>query len=103
MLKQKIQEKCIKITAEPFGLNFFFSKKNQAENLLSFLSTHVPYRKKESKELISHDEHEREYHYKYSYFLIMPRICKDDLIIMPLALCKELGGVNALAVCYKVT
>lgn len=103
MIKQRIQEKCISIMQEPFGLNFYFSKKNQAEGLMNFLGSHVPFRKKESKDLISHDEHERTYNYKFTFFLIMPKICKDDLIVMPVSLCRELGGVNALAVCYKVS
>lgn len=32
----------------------------------------------------------------------MPAVCKDDIMIMPKMMCRELGGVNALAVCYKV-
>jgi len=71
--------------------------------MINFLQSNVPHRYKESKELVSHDVHTSVYNYKYTYMLEMPRICKDDLIIMPKALCKELGGVNALGVCTKVT
>lgn len=89
--------------AEKDGLNFFFGKKNHASAMINFLQNHVPYRKKTSKDLISHDEHERSYNYKYTYFLEMPKICKDDLIVMPKKLCGELGGINALAICYRVS
>jgi len=33
----------------------------------------------------------------------MPKICKDDLVILPSGLAKELGGVNPLGVCYKIS
>lgn len=52
---------------------------------------------------MSHDIHEGTYNYKYVTILEMPKICRDDLIILPAALAKELGGVNALGICYKIT
>jgi len=36
-------------------------------------------------------------------YIEIPKICKDDLVILPQRLCKELGGVNSLGICYKVT
>lgn len=87
---------------EKDGLNFFFGKKNDAMSLLSFLESNVPFRKKMSRELVSHDVHTSSYNYKYSFLFEMPKVCKDDLIIMPKRMCREFGGINALGVCYKV-
>ena len=58
---------------------------------------------KDSKELISHDIHTGVADYKYTTIIEMPKICKDDLIILPIGLAKELGGVNSLGVCYKIS
>lgn len=33
----------------------------------------------------------------------MPKICKNDLVILPKQLMKEFGGVNQMGVCYKIT
>jgi len=63
----------------------------------------VPYKQKDSKELVSHDIHTGVADYKYTTIIEMPRVCKDDLIILPVALAKELGGVNSLGVCYKIS
>lgn len=102
MLKQRIHEKTVKIMEERDGLNFFFPRKNDAMSLMSFLESNVPFKKKMSRELVSHDIHTSCYNYKYSFLFEMPKVCKDDLIIMPKKMCREFGGVNALAVCYKV-
>lgn len=102
LLRQKLHEKTVKISEETDGLNFFFSKKNQAIALMSFLESNVPFKKKEAKELVSHDVHSSSFNYKYSYLFEIPKVCKDDLLVLPKAMCNELGGVNALAVCYKV-
>ena len=33
----------------------------------------------------------------------MPKICRDDLVLIPKRLAKEFGGVNSIGICYKVT
>lgn len=63
----------------------------------------MPHVNKESKQLISHDTKNNSYNYKYTMYIEIPKICKDDLVILPQRLCKELGGVNSLGICYKVT
>lgn len=103
MLKLGVTSKTLKIEEEPDGLNFFFRSKNHGQQLLNFFQSMVPYKMKDSKELISHDIHTGVADYKYTTILEMPKICKDDLIILPLGLAKELGGVNSLGVCYKVS
>lgn len=41
---------------------------------------------KESKEVYSF--------IKYTFVVDVPRICKDDLVILPHKLCHQLGGIN---------
>lgn len=103
MLRTKAHEKCTQVKEVPDGLDFYFSHRNHSTQMINFLQSNVPHKYKESKELVSHDVHTSVYNYKFTYKLEMPRVCKEDLIIMPKALCKELGGHNALGVCMKVT
>ena len=103
MLKAKVHDKCTQIKEVPDGLDFYFTNKNHSTQLINFLQSNVPHKFKESKELVSHDVHSAIYNYKFTFLLEMPKICKDDLVIMPRPLCKELGGVNALGVCIKIT
>lgn len=84
-------------------MDFFFKTKSHAQKLIDFLNGSVPHRSKESKELVSHDTKNNSYNYKYTFYFEMPKICRDDLVIIPKRLAKEFGGVNSLGICYKVT
>ena len=77
MLKLGVHSKALKIEEEPDGLNFFFRTKNHSLAVLDFLSSSVPNKVKESKELVSHDIHEGTYNYKYVTIFEMPKVCKD--------------------------
>lgn len=93
----------MKISKEINGMNFYFKSKSQAQKLIDFLNGAVPHKNKESKELVSHDTKNNSYNYKYTFYFEMPKICKDDLVILPKRLAKEVGGVNRLGICYKIT
>lgn len=84
-------------------MNFYFKSKSNAMKLIDFLKGFIPHRFKESKELISHDTKNNHYNFKHTYYLEIPKICKDDLVLIPKKLIKELGGVNSLGLCYKIT
>lgn len=55
-----------------------------------------------SKQLISQDESSNEYNYKYNFSVELPRICKDDLVIIPRKMKSLYGGCNELLLCQKV-
>ena len=98
-----MHKKCIKIGSERHGMNFYFEQRGHAQRLLDFLVSAVPHKTKESRELVSHNTKSNTYNFKYTYFVEIPKICRDDLVILPKKLCREFGGVNRIAVCYKVT
>mmetsp|Transcript_1374 Transcript_1374/g.1808 ORF Transcript_1374/g.1808 Transcript_1374/m.1808 type:complete len:244 (-) Transcript_1374:400-1131(-) len=58
---------------------------------------------KNSKQLVSHDEKNGTYHYKYTFSVELAPICKDDLVILPKYLCKELGGIGPMVLVYKIS
>lgn len=73
-----------------------------AQKFVDFFDNYVPHKNKMSKELVSHDTKNATYNYKYTFYIEIPKICKDDLVVLPKKLRKELGGINPLGVCYKV-
>ena len=40
--------------------------------------------------------------YKYTFSVMLPKICRNDLVIIPKKLAKELGGCSQLLLCWKV-
>ncbi len=103
MLKARIHRKAIKISSVKNGMDFFFKSKSHALKMMEFLKANVPHKTKESKQLVSHDTKSNSYNYKYTFYIEMPKICKNDLIIIPKRLTKEYGGVNNLGVCFKIS
>jgi len=41
--------------------------------------------------------------YKYSFSVELATICKDDLVLLPRALSRELGGMGPLVLIYKIS
>jgi len=103
MLKHNAHDKVLKVEQKDDGLDFFYQNKTQAQRLVDFLAGFVPSKVKMSKQLISHDMKSNAFNYKFIWSLEIPRICKDDLVVVPPALCRELGGVSSLCLCTKVT
>jgi len=58
---------------------------------------------KQSKQLVSQDYNSNTYNYKYVYSLEIPKICKDDLVLIPKKLCVLLGGCSPVLLCSKVS
>jgi nonsense-mediated mRNA decay protein 3 len=66
------------------------------------LNEKLPLKRKDSKQLISHDQSSNVFTYKYTFSIEIPKICRNDLVILPKKLAKELGGVSRLVLCWKV-
>lgn len=63
----------------------------------------VPSRAYQSKKLVSHNEQNNEYNYKYNVSIDIAPVCKDDLVCVPPKLSRELGGTYPILLCIKVT
>ena len=92
----------LKVSEEDDGLNFYYKNTTHAQRLIDFLANVLPINVKQSKQLISHDESSNIFNYKYTFSVELPRICRDDLVIIPKKLAKELGGCCQLLLCLKV-
>ena len=58
---------------------------------------------KQAKQLVSQDYNSNTYNYKYVYSVEIPKICKDDLVLLPNKLRVLLGGCSPVLLCQKVT
>lgn len=103
LLKHNAADKVLKIEQVDDGLDFFYKNRSHAMRLIDYLETALPIRVKASKQLISHDCSSNTFFYKYVYAVDLPKICKDDLVIIPSKLAKELGGLGRVQICYKMS
>ena len=58
------------------GVDFFFSKRSHAQRFLDFLHGVVPLRYRTDKQLVSHNEQNATYNYKYTFSVEIVPICK---------------------------
>ena len=73
----------IKIEDADNGLDMFFKTADFARNFVSFVKSTLPCSVKNSKQLISTNERNNTANVKNSFSVIIPKICKDDLVRIP--------------------
>jgi len=105
ILKHNAAEKVINIKSEFYGqgLNFHFNHRSHAQRFTNFVEDNVICKSKHTKQLISHDEQNGTYHYKYCFIVELAPICRDDLVILPKALSKKYGGIGPMVLLTKIT
>lgn len=93
----------LKVDQEDDGINFYYKNSTHAQRLIDFLGNLLPISVTPSKQLISHDESSNIFVYKYGFSVLIPRICRDDLVLIPKKLSTILGGCSQLLLCLKVS
>ena len=87
------------------GVDFFFSKRSHAQRFLDFLQGVVPIRYRSDKQLVSHNEQNASYNYKYTFSVEIVPICKvctvivsgNDYIFKELDVAQMYVGNNAVS------
>uniref|UniRef100_A0A060T5S4 60S ribosomal export protein NMD3 n=1 Tax=Blastobotrys adeninivorans TaxID=409370 RepID=A0A060T5S4_BLAAD len=102
ILKNHAHKNTVSIQESREGLDFFYSQRNHALKMTSFLQSVVPVRMKKSEELISQDTHTGAKSYKFTYSIEIVPICKEDLLVLPKPLSRSLGIPSRLCLCYKI-
>ncbi|TID28829.1 hypothetical protein CANINC_002260 [Pichia inconspicua] len=101
ILKHNAHVDTISIKENKDGLDFYYAKQNHAVKMLDFLNSTVPIKSKKSEELISADIHSGTSLYKFTFSVEIAPICKDDLVILPSKLAKQMGNISLL--CSKIS
>jgi hypothetical protein len=76
---------------------------SQAIRFQNFLTSVVPVKSKVTKKLVSADNHSNTFNIKFTYFMDMCTLCKDDLAVLPASLAKQLGDLCPLVLVERVT
>lgn len=103
ILKHRAHDKTLAIKQSAEGLDFQFKSDPHSNRLVQFIRDHFVARCKHTKQLISHDEANSDYKYKYTNFVELAPVCRDDLVILSPKQQKLFGGIGPLILVYKVT
>lgn len=103
ILKHGAALRAINIKEMDQGIDFFFGNRSHAVKFVEFLGNVVPVRKREDKQLVSHDPKSNSYNYKYTFSVEICPICREDLICLPPKVAVSLGNLGPLVICTKVS
>ncbi len=85
------------------GFDVFFKRFELSKQFVDFVKSSLPCTIKTSKQFVSANERDNTAHVKTTIAISIPKICKDDLVRIPMKLAKQLGGCCQLLICTKVT
>ena len=103
ILKHKAHEKCSSLKTFPDGIDFYFPERTHALRFVDFLQETVPLKLKKAKKLISADNHSNTHNYKFTYFIDIAPVCKDDLVLLPSKTAASLGYINKVVLVSSVS
>ena len=103
ILKHQAHQRCINIESYRDGLDFFFTERNHATRFVSFLESSIPCRSREAKKLVSADNHSNIGNYRFSHFVELVPICREDLVLLDPITAEKEGNMAELVLVSKVS
>eukprot|EP00598_Pedospumella_elongata_P005954 CAMPEP_0184967166 /NCGR_PEP_ID=MMETSP1098-20130426/637_1 /TAXON_ID=89044 /ORGANISM="Spumella elongata, Strain CCAP 955/1" /LENGTH=590 /DNA_ID=CAMNT_0027488579 /DNA_START=62 /DNA_END=1834 /DNA_ORIENTATION=+ len=102
ILKHESHMECIKIETYRDGMDFYFQSKNQALRFIEFLNGNVPTKMKYSRKLVSADKSDNTANFKHNFLVDIVPICKDDMLILPKELARNLSNISRLVLAKRI-
>eukprot|EP01112_Ceratiomyxa_fruticulosa_P007094 TRINITY_DN1830_c0_g2_i1.p1 TRINITY_DN1830_c0_g2~~TRINITY_DN1830_c0_g2_i1.p1 ORF type:complete len:515 (+),score=107.78 TRINITY_DN1830_c0_g2_i1:197-1741(+) len=103
ILKHNAHTNSIGIKQRPDGLDFFFATRSHCLKFVDFLQAVTPLRTKTSEQLVSQDDNNNTYNYKYTFSVEIVPLCREDLVCLPVKTSLALGSIGPLVLVYKIS
>jgi len=103
ILKHGAHRGCLSIETFRDGMDFYFPDKGKAARFISFLENVVPTKIKTSKKLIGTDDKSNVSNYKYTNYVEICPLCKDDLLYLPARTARNMGNISQLVLVKSIS
>lgn len=103
ILKHGAHRGCLSIETFRDGMDFYFPDKGKAARFISFLENVVPTKVKTSKKLIGTDDKSNVSNFKYTNFVEICPLCKDDLMYLPVRTARNFGNISRLCIVKSIS
>jgi nonsense-mediated mRNA decay protein 3 len=103
LMQQHLVEHVLKSEEVEGGVDLFFASENEAARVLEFLKSRFPVVVKSAGKLVSYNERNNTANLKVTHSCQLPKVCRDDLVLIPRRLSKELGSCCQFLLCTKVS
>jgi nonsense-mediated mRNA decay protein 3 len=103
ILKHGAHRGCLSVETFRDGMDFYFPDKSKAARFIAFLEDVCPIKMKTSKKLISTDVKSNIANFKFTNFVEICPLCKDDLLFLPSKLARNLGNISRLVLVKNIS
>jgi len=103
ILKHGAHRGCLSIETFRDGMDFYFPDKGKANRFISFLESVVPTKIKQSKKLIGTDDKSNVSNFKYTNYVEVCPLCKDDLLYLPARTARNIGNISRLVLVKAIS
>ncbi|GKY92645.1 hypothetical protein MPSEU_000234600 [Mayamaea pseudoterrestris] len=103
ILKNEAHRGCLNVETFRDGMDFYFPDKGKAARFISWLESVCPVKIKTSKKLISTDDKSNTANYKFTTYVEICPLCKDDLVYLPVKLARTLGNIARLVLVKNIS
>jgi len=103
ILKHGAHRGCLSIETFRDGMDFYFPDKGKAARFISFLENVVPIKVKTSKKLVSTDDKSNVSNFKFTNFVEICPLCKDDLLYLPKKAANNMGNISRLVLVKNIS
>lgn len=103
ILKHGAHRGCLSIETFRDGMDFYFPDKSKAARFISFLESVCPTRIKVSKKLIGTDDKSNIANFKFTTFVEICPLCKDDLLFLPAKMARNMGNIARLVLVKNIS
>jgi nonsense-mediated mRNA decay protein 3 len=103
ILKQGAHRGALNIVTFRDGMDFYFPDKGKAARFMAFLDSVVPIKIKQSKKLISTDDKNNLTNFKYTNYVEICPLCKDDLLFLSHKTARQLGSISRIVLVKNVS
>jgi len=103
ILKHGAHRGCLSIETFRDGMDFYFPDKGRAARFIAFLENVAPVKIKTSKKLIGTDDKSNVSNYKYTNYVEICPLCKDDLLCLSAKMAQSLGSIARLVLVKNIS
>lgn len=103
ILKYDTHRGALNIVTYKDGMDFYFPDKGKASKFIAFLDSVVPIKLKQSKKLISTDDKNNLTNFKYTNYVEICPLCKDDLLFLPARTARQLGSLSRIVLVKNIS
>ena len=103
ILKHQAAQQAINIKEVADGIDFFFGHRSHALKFIDFLQNVVPIKYRSAEQLISQDDVNNTYHFKYTFSVEIAPVCREDLLCLPTRFANAQGNISPICLVTKVS